>query len=60
MDEAFWQQAGRYKVQFPLSLGRCVCPVVWRTGLALNLSPAIVRDFEPVAQAGACRVVFIR
>jgi predicted nucleic acid-binding protein len=59
MDEAFWQQAGRFKVRFRLPLA---------DAFALSLADRFGTErvtsdrghFEQVAQAGACRVVFIR
>ncbi len=59
MDEAFWQQAGRYKVQYRFSLADAFAlSLADRFGAELVTSDR--PDFEPVAQAGACRVVFIR
>lgn len=59
MDEAFWQQAGRYKIRFHLSLADAFAlSLADRFGAGVLTSDR--RDFEPVAQAGACRVIFIR
>ncbi len=59
MDEAFWQQAGRYKVRFRVSLADAFAlSLADRFGAKILTSDH--RDFAPVAQAGACRVVFIR
>ena len=59
MDEAFWQQAGRYKAQFRVSLADAfVLSLADRFGAEILTSDR--RDFEPVANRGACRVKFIR
>jgi len=59
IDEAFWQQAGRYKSRFHVSLGDA-----FALALADRFGAKIVTsdrtDFEPVLQAGACSVTFIR
>jgi PIN domain nuclease of toxin-antitoxin system len=59
MDEAFWQQAGRYKARFRIALGDA-----FALSLADRFGAKIVTsdraDFEPVLQAGACSVAFIR
>jgi PIN domain nuclease of toxin-antitoxin system len=59
MDEAFWQQAGRYKARFRVSLGDAFV-----LSLADRFDAKIVTsdrgDFEPVLQAGACSITFIR
>ena len=59
MDDAFWRQAGRYKAQYRVPL-----PDAFALSLADRFDAEIVtsdrRDFERIAQAGACRAVFIR
>jgi len=59
MDDAFWQQAGRYKAQYRIPL-----PDAFALSLADRFGAEIVtsdrRDFEPIARTGACRVTFIR
>jgi PIN domain nuclease of toxin-antitoxin system len=59
IDEAFWQQAGRYKVRFRMPLADAfVLSLADRFGAEIITSDH--GDFEPVAQAGACHVIFIR
>lgn len=59
MDEAFWQQAGRYKAQFGVSLADAfLLSLADRFGAEILTSDH--RDFEPVGNSGACRVKFIR
>lgn len=59
MDDAFWQQAGRYKAQYRIPL-----PDAFALSLADRFGAEIVtsdrRDFEPIARSGACRATFIR
>jgi predicted nucleic acid-binding protein len=59
MDEAFWRQAGRYKVSFRMSLADA-----FLASLAERFSAEIVtsdrKEFEPIAQSGALKVNFIR
>lgn len=59
MDDAFWQQAGRYKIRFRIPLADAfVLSLADRFGAEIVTSDR--RDFEPIAQSGACRAVFIR
>jgi PIN domain nuclease of toxin-antitoxin system len=59
MDEAFWQQAGRYKARFRVSLADAFAlSLADRFGAEILTSDR--RDFGPVAESGACRVKFIR
>ena len=59
MDEAFWQQAGRYKARFRVSLADAFAlSLADRFGAEILTSDQ--RDFGPVAESGACRVKFIR
>jgi PIN domain nuclease of toxin-antitoxin system len=59
MDEAFWQQAGRYKVSFRMSLADA-----FLASFAERFSAEVVtcdrEEFEPVAKSGALKVNFIR
>jgi predicted nucleic acid-binding protein len=59
MDEAFWQQAGRYKASYRIPLADA-----FALSLADRFGAEIVtsdrHDFEPIARAGACRATFIR
>jgi PIN domain nuclease of toxin-antitoxin system len=59
MDDAFWQQAGRYKARFRIPLADA-----FALSLADRFGAEIVTsdrgDFEPIAKSGACRVTFIR
>jgi len=59
MDEAFWQQAGRYKTRFRIPLADAfVLSLADRFGAEVVTSDR--GDFEPIAESGACRVTFIR
>ena len=59
MDESFWKQAGRLKVNLRIPLADAIAAT-----LAQRFDADIVTcdrgDFERVAQAGVCRVTFIR
>jgi PIN domain nuclease of toxin-antitoxin system len=59
MDEAFWQQVGRYKASFHMSLADAFAMSLGeRMGAEILTSDR--KDFEPVAKAGLCRVRFFR
>jgi predicted nucleic acid-binding protein len=59
MDDAFWRQAGRFKAQYRIPLADAFAlSLADRFGAEILTSDR--RDFEPVAQNGACRVTFIR
>jgi PIN domain nuclease of toxin-antitoxin system len=59
MDDAFWQQAGRYKARFRIPLADA-----FALSLADRFGAEVVTsdrgDFEPIAESGAYRVTFIR
>jgi PIN domain nuclease of toxin-antitoxin system len=59
MDEAFWRQAGHYKVAYRMSLADA-----FLASLAERFDAEIVtsdrKELEPVAQSGALRVNFFR
>lgn len=59
LDEAFWQQAGRYKVQYAIPL-----PDAIAVALADRFGAEVVTsdrgDFEKIAHSGVCGVKFIR
>jgi len=59
MDEAFWRQAGRYKARYRVSLADTFALfLAERFGAEILTSDR--REFEPLAESGACRVRFIR
>ncbi len=59
MDEAFWRQAGHYKVTFRMSLADA-----FLASLAERFDAEIVtcdrKEFEPVVESGALKVEFFR
>jgi predicted nucleic acid-binding protein len=59
MDEALWQQAAQYKGSWKVALADA-----FAMALANRLGAEVItsdrREFGPVAQAGICRVKFIR
>ena len=59
MDEAFWQQVGRYKTRFHIPLADA-----FAVSLADRFGAEVVTsdrgDFERIAESGTCRVTFIR
>jgi PIN domain nuclease of toxin-antitoxin system len=59
MDEAFWRQAGHYKVAFRMSLADA-----FLASLAERFEAEIItsdrKEFEPVVQSGALKVNFFR
>ena len=59
LDESFWLQAGQFKVLSHMSLADA-----FAMSLAPRLNAEVVtsdrNEFGPVAQAGICRVTFIR
>ena len=59
MDEAFWQQAGRFKVAHRLPLADAFA-LSLADRFAANLLTSDRGDFTRVAEAGACRILFIR
>jgi PIN domain nuclease of toxin-antitoxin system len=59
MDEAFWQEVGRFKVRFRIPLADSfVLSLADRFGAEIVTSDR--GDFEPIAKSGLCRVTFIR
>jgi PIN domain nuclease of toxin-antitoxin system len=59
MDEAFWQQVGRFKASFHMSLADAFA-MSTGTRLGAEVVTSDRKDFEPVAKAGLCRVNFFR
>ena len=59
MDEAFWRQAGKFKVHFRIPLADAIV-VTLAERYGAEIVTADRGDFEQVARAGICRVRFIR
>jgi PIN domain nuclease of toxin-antitoxin system len=59
MDEAFWQQVGRYKASFHVSLADAFAMSLGER-MGADVLTSDRKDFEPVAKAGLCRVRFFR
>jgi predicted nucleic acid-binding protein len=59
MDEAFWQQAGRCKVQYRIPLPDAIV-----VSLAERFDADVLtsdhRDVQSIAENGVCRIAFIR
>ena len=59
MDTEFWQDAGRYKASFKVSLADC-----FTIALASREKATVVtsdhREFDPIAQSNICKIRFIR
>jgi predicted nucleic acid-binding protein len=59
MDDAFWQQVGRHKIQYRVPLADAFAlSLAERFGAELVTSDH--GDFEQIVESGPCRVTFIR
>jgi predicted nucleic acid-binding protein len=59
MDEAFWQQVGRFKTRYRIPLADAFAlSLAERFGAEILTSDR--GDFEAIAKTGACQVTFIR
>ncbi|HEY7030017.1 MAG TPA: type II toxin-antitoxin system VapC family toxin [Thermomicrobiales bacterium] len=59
MDERLWKQAGQLKANGGLSIADCFAVALTRR-VRGELVTADHREFDPLAQQGICKVVFIR
>jgi PIN domain nuclease of toxin-antitoxin system len=59
MDEDFWQQVGRYKASFHMSLADAFAMSTGKR-LEAKVVTSDHQEFEPVVKAGLCHVIFFR
>jgi predicted nucleic acid-binding protein len=59
MDAGFWQEAGRYKAGYRLSLADCFA-IALANRVGAELVTSDHREFDPIATAGLCRIHFFR